>query len=390
MTRQWVLSRAPLRSSVQARTARVLDRVGPKPLSPRTGGRVAGAVESLREWAADTPGATYEALRGAERYERRPPKTLTPEWQTRFEPLLWHHSPEAFRAVVPHARLVGSDPALVLTSDRRLLAESAYEHLRISPPRLRLHRPRHLRGRYMALINQWWRNHFHWLVDTVPRANLLPLDEDAETPVIVPAGLSHTQVESLAMVGVPPERLRAFDHPHLQVDELIFPSFVGRPGYLPRWAAVSLRERLSPESSPREPRRRLWVSRAAATRRRLVNEGAVVEVLDSYGFEPIQPEEHSLAEQLDMFRSADMIVAPHGSGLANIVAARDATVIELQSKRWWGNGCYYALAEALGLDYWFVVCDETRRGHLLVDPALLQATIDAAFDEAGDRPPRGR
>ncbi len=107
-----------------------------------------------------------------------------------------------------------------------------------------------------------------------------------------------------------------------------------------------------------------------------------MNMLNSYGFEPIQPEKHPLAEQLRMFGAADVIVAPHGSGLANLTAARDATVIELQSERWWGNGCYYALSDALDLDYWYVFCDTTRWGHLSVDLALLQATIEAALDDA--------
>lgn len=379
MTPQWALNRAPVRSRIHARARGVRRRLAPKSVSLGAGGQVAGVVESLREWAADTPGAAYESIRPAERSERRPPKALTSEGQARFERMRQYQSPESFRATVPGARLVGSDTPLVLTPDFHLLAESAYEHFRSSPPRLRLQRPRRLQGRHMALLNQFWENHFHWLVDTLPRASLLPLGEEPETRIIVPAGITGTQIEALAMIGIPRERLVPFDHPHLQVDELIFPSFVGQPGYLPRWAASSLREQLSPQG-PRAGRR-LWVSRASATRRRLSNEGAVIELLDSYGFEPFQPEEHSLAEQLRTFGSADVIVAPHGAGLANMVAARDATVIELQSERWWGEGCYYALAEALDLDYWFVFCDQTRLGHLVVDPALLRATLDAALGE---------
>lgn len=379
MTRASPLRGPSSRSRLRARTGPLLRRLGPKPLSPRIGGQVAGVVESVHEWAAETPGARYEPIRPAESYVRRLPKTLTPEGQARLERLRQHQSPEAFRAVVPGARLVDPHAPLVLTSDRRLLAESAFEHVRANPPsRRHLHRARHLEGRYMALLNQWWENYFHWFLDTLPRAGLLPLDEEPQTPVIVPAGLASAQLESLALIGIERERLVPFDHAHLQVDELIFPSFAGRPGYPPRWAVSSLRERLSPKTGPAH--RRLWVSRAAANRGRVANEGAVLQMLDSYGFEPVQPENHPLTEQLRMFGAADLIVAPHGSGLANIVAAHDATVIELQSERWWGKGCYYTLSDALDLDYWYVFCSTTRWGHLVVDLTLLQATIEAALD----------
>lgn len=381
MTQRWELSRAPVGSRLRVRTERLLERLGPRPLSARTGGRVVGAVESLRAWVAENPGASYEVMRPAESYLRRPPNSLTPEGQARLRQLRRQESPEAFRALIPGARLMDPSAPLVLTADRRLVLESAFEHRRTTPtPQRRLHRPRHLEGRYMALLNEWWKNHFHWTLDTLPRASLLPFATEPQTRIIVPADLTDAQVDSLALIGIPRDRLIPFDHPHLQVEELVFPSFVGQPGFPPPWAVSWLRERLS--LSAQTPRRRLWVSRAGAIRGRVANEQAVLKLLDRYQIEPIQPERHSCAEQLRMFGAADVIIAPHGSGLANIVAARDATVIELQSERWWGNGCYYTLSDALDLDYWFMLCDTTRSGHLLVDLEVLRATIDAALGGA--------
>lgn len=339
-----------------------------------------GTVESLRDWAAETPGASHEPVRPSESFTRRRAKTLTPEGQARLERMRGHRSPEAFRAVVPAARLVDLGAPLVLTGDRRLVAESAYEHLRspsIAHPGL--YRARQLGGRYMTLLNQWSENHFHWFADTLPRASLLPLEAEPETPIIVPTGLSASQLESLAMIGIPRERLLPLPHRHLQVDELVFPSFVGQPGFPPPWAVRWLRDRLAPPPN-RPGQRRLWVSRAAATRGRVANEQAVLSVLSDYGFEAVQPEKHDLAEQLRMFADARVIVAPHGSGVTNILASRDATVIELQSERWWGRGCYYALADALDLDYWFLMCEVNRREHLVVDPELLRGTVDAALE----------
>ena len=371
--------RALTRSWVEANTRRVRRRVGPKPYAPRVGGRIDGAVTSVRVWAAETPGATYEPVKPAESYVRRVPKTLTPVRQARLERVRPHESPEAFRATLPQARLAGFHAPIVLTSDQRLLAESAFEHVRESPPSgRRLHRARRLNGRYMALLNQWWENHFHWVVDTLPRASLLPLEEEPDTPIIVPARLTSTQLESLAMIGIQEERLVRFDHLHLQVDQLVFPSFAGQPGYPPPWAVDWVRDRLSPQAAPAS--RRIWISRAAAARGRVTNERAVMDMLEGYGFEFVQPERHSLAEQLRMFAAADVIVAPHGSGLANLVAARDATVIELQSERWWGKGCYFALSDALGLDYWYLLCEASRWEHLAVDVSLLEATLEAALD----------
>ena len=334
-------------------------------------------VESVREWAAETPGAAYQPMRPAESRRRPPPSTVGPARGDLFDGLRDAHSPEAFRATVPGARLVDFYARLVFTEDRRLLAESAFEHVRARPPSRRLQAAARLEGRYMALLNQWSESHYHWLFDTLTRASLLPLDDDAETPILVPAGLSTAQIESLARLGISRERLVAFDRNHLQVDELVLPSFAGRPGFPSSWAACWLRDRLAPDPQPK--RRRLWVSRAAAPRRGVANELALAKVLDRYGFEPMQPEEHSFGEQLQLFAEADAIAGPHGSALANMVAARDATVIELFNERRWGNGCFYAMSDALGLRYWYLRCEARRGEHLWVDPALLEATLDAAL-----------
>ena len=382
MRNEWNLSRAPLSARVRARTSAWRTRVGEKPLSPRTGGRISGVVESARDWAAETPGASYATIRPAETRRRPEARTVGPPRHDLFESLRCGEHPEVFRVTVPRARIVDFYARLVLTDERRLLAESAAEHVRARPPTgRRLHAAQYMEGRYIALLNQWSESHFHWIADTLPRASLLPPGEDASTPIIVPAGMSGAQLSSLAMVGIAPERLVPFDRNHLQVEELVLPSFVGRPGFPPGWAAAWLRERVAPVKPA--TRRRLWVSRAAAPRRGVANEHALLNILDRYGFEPMQPERHSFAQQIQLFAEAEMIAGPHGSALSNMIAARDATVIELFNERRWGNGCFYAFSDALGLDYWYLRCEAVRGEHLWVEPALLEATLEAALGGDG-------
>lgn len=361
-----------------SRVRPLAQRVGPAPLRPRTGGRIAGAVESLRAWTTDSPGTAYQAVQPPHTHERRPARSLTSAGGQRLTALGRYDVPEAFWAVVPGARIVHVPAPVVLTEDRLLLWESAYEHLRLPVvPRRRLHPPVRLRGRYMLLLNQFWENHFHWMADTLPKVALLPLASEPDTPVLVPAGLSRTQIASLAALGLAPERLVPIDHPHTHVDELVVPSFAGRPGYPPPWAVAWLRDRLV--TDPATTGRRLWISRARAPRGRVANESAVRATLQRYGFESVLAETLSLHDQLRLYSEAELIVAAHGSGLTNIFASRDATVVELQSPRWWGQGCYYALADAAGLDYWHLHCVPTRWEHLHVDLVALCATIDAAL-----------
>jgi capsular polysaccharide biosynthesis protein len=289
----------------------------------------------------------------------------------RFAELESDTHPEVFRAVLPEARIAGSEP-LVLTDDLRVLLESAYDRhqLEANPvSRARLHRARRLRGAHAALLGPWYHNHFHWMLDVLPRARLLP----AGLPVLVPRDLSRVQLESLERVGVGGERLEPFDLAHVQVEELHWPSWTARTGRPSAWAAGWLRDRLG--GGARGGARRIYVTRGTADARLVANEREVRALLRARGFEAIDPGRMSLREQLSAFSEAEVVVGAHGGALAGIVAARAACLVELFDPRWL-NGCYYALAEALGLDYWLVVGEAAGRWHARVPLDALAATLD--------------
>ena len=77
---------------------------------------------------------------------------------------------------------------------------------------------------------------------------------------------------------------------------------------------------------------RLFVKRIGV--RRL--EGAD-ELLDTYGFETIVPEEHSVAEQIRYFQHADIVLSPHGANSANSLYMRPGTVLIETFGRGWVN-----------------------------------------------------
>jgi capsular polysaccharide biosynthesis protein len=84
----------------------------------------------------------------------------------------------------------------------------------------------------------------------------------------------------------------------------------------------------------------------------------------------------SVAEQIDLFADADLIVAPHGAGLSNVVYADAVAVIELFGQKKMAS--FARLAEMLGHDYTYLECAE-RGVHLVVDPTELERAIEAAI-----------
>lgn len=66
----------------------------------------------------------------------------------------------------------------------------------------------------------------------------------------------------------------------------------------------------------------LYVGRPTALKRRLKNESDLVGELEKFGFEFLDFSNLSLADQFGAFRRARKIVAIHGAGMANILAAQ--------------------------------------------------------------------
>lgn len=353
------------------------------------GGRVSGVVESVAQLAA-AEGWPVEVVHPAQTVARRPPRTVGADHPA-FERLLtWEHPP-AFRALIPGARIAGADP-LVFTRDRRALLESTFDRYQLDrheAMRRRLGPTRRRRGRHLALVGPWSHNHYHWFLDLLPRLALLPVAEEPDAPVVVPASVSALQRRSLELAGIDagrlvraPGPLRGL-RPELLVDELWFPSMTGRStGNPPAWVVDWLRDRLAPDAPTGRCRRRLYVSRADAGSRRVADEERVAALLSEHGFERILPGALPLEEQLARFAEAEAVVGAHGAGLVGLFAARDATVIELFSPEY-VNGCYYAMSDAAGHDYWYLVGAPATGGDVVVDLDALERTLAAAGLAAG-------
>jgi capsular polysaccharide biosynthesis protein len=120
---------------------------------------------------------------------------------------------------------------------------------------------------------------------------------------------------------------------------------------------------------------RLFVSRRDTGKRRIRNEGEVIEALETYGFERVVPGEHSLAEQVAWFAGADAVVGPHGGGLTNTIYGQDLTVVEI-----FGDSIrphYYDIAMVSGFDYGIVRGTPVDGVDIRVDVSELTETLES-------------
>jgi hypothetical protein len=131
-----------------------------------------------------------------------------------------------------------------------------------------------------------------------------------------------------------------------QVDVFGHPAQMAHPRSLTALGALSAAIPVPPGEA-----RRLYISRGDATRRRVLNEPELIEALEKRGFVAVQLSKLPVAEQIGLFRGAEILVGPHGMGMTHLaMSERIGRVVEL-FPRWGGTAAYAFMAQAAGMDY---------------------------------------
>ena len=76
-----------------------------------------------------------------------------------------------------------------------------------------------------------------------------------------------------------------------------------------------------------EFKNKIYIRREDANYRKILNEADLISKLRKQGFEIINPQHFDILEQMKIFSNAEMIVAPHGSNMSNIIFCKNNTKI---------------------------------------------------------------
>lgn len=234
-------------------------------------------------------------------------------------------------------------------------------------------------------------NPCHFMVDRLPRAfHYTRLADIAMSDCITVNATSDYPLYALERVAPEVRRLDPLTLYHF--DELFVLSTCARPighpfFFLDREVVDFVVPAMTAELPAPSRRRRIYLSRFASERRKLVNEKKIADALKDRGFEILEMSDFSPRDQLAAVREAELIVAPHGAALANLVGATPHNrVIELFNPRR-GTAAYGAMAVAVGAPYTPLFGTPQDRRKLddpwLIDPARVVAAIDDAPTWAG-------
>lgn len=269
----------------------------------------------------------------------------------------------------PQPMLVTGDRFTIITQADGLLTQSLY--LSVDPPWEALiddglRRTPSPDGPVIVSANAAWYTYAHWLFQCFAAAVVAnSASRDDDFSILVPP-MTSLHREAFELAGIARSRIvqlgaGAFILP----TQGIYTNVAYEDFFLaPHPAILAALQAIGDNVVASAKGRRIYIARHDAAKRRMENEGELCEVLDRQGFEIINMADVPLAQQIAAIRGAELIVAPHGAGLTNLVFAENGpglTVFELMQENYI-NPVFLKIAQAKGLDYAALVNPMRERG----------------------------
>ena len=161
------------------------------------------------------------------------------------------------------------------------------------------------------------------------------------------------------------------------VSNLIYVPNIAEAGNYNDMLMYEMRNRLSLYAKPLT---KIYISRSKARYRKITNEHEVQNLMSQYGVLIVHCEELSWESQQRLMSSCKYLISLHGAGLTNMLFMNSNTnVLEIRGKGDFNNNCYYSLACALNLNYYYNEADNVSNnfhlGDCVVDIGKLEGTL---------------
>jgi prepilin-type processing-associated H-X9-DG protein len=227
-------------------------------------------------------------------------------------------------------------------------------------------------------------SYYHWILNYLPKIEAYEYYREQtgrNPPIIVPDSPEEWRIEALEHVGYSKDDFFKWDDGPNQIERLVIPSHRNRTpdprSFTPsmgdcRWVRHRVMENVEEEGHQFSSR--VYLSRRDALMRRVVNEGAVEELLGEYGFETYALGEMSFSTGVQLFEQADVVVGPHGGGFVNLLFADSIRFLEFMPENRVLGG-FLCLACQLGHEYHHLIC-RSKDDDIHVNVSQLATKLD--------------
>jgi len=206
--------------------------------------------------------------------------------------------------------------------------------------------------KHLLVTDDWSAGHFHWFMEVLPKLECIRKNAHEfvlllpDTPYVKKIG-----IESLELLGLEFTDITWMkDDEFYSVQDLYYVPRIAGPGKVNDEIMMELNRRFRGDRA--SGKKRFYISRSKARIRKVLNESELESRLESYGFETIRPEYHSLREQIHTFAECESMIGIHGSGLTNcLFMPPGGKVVELRKRE--PNYGYWHLADSVGHKYYY-------------------------------------
>ncbi len=235
------------------------------------------------------------------------------------------------------------------------------------------------------VTDDWSRGYFHWLTDVLPRIMAVK-DRLSDLVLLLPQSYQDLEfvLASLRPFNISNVEFIA-NSEVLVCDRILLPSHTAPSGHYNEELIRSVAELLTGcyGNQPAEHLgERIYVSRSSARKRKIDNETALLNILKEFDFEIVHTEDYSFEQQVNIASHARHLVSNHGAGLTNMLfMSNKSNVLELRHKTDNVNNCYFTLASALNLNYFYQSCEPVNSrepphtANLVVDETRLRENL---------------
>lgn len=312
----------------------------------------------------------YTVVRKPYQHTRVLPDTPDSEIHWKFHKKKYFKYPKTWIAELSDPIVIGKF-GHVLSKERILLIDGSSEFGMLEPSEHKLYteyatipKKQYLEGCSTILTGPSTRNYYHWLADSLSRLQMLEKKGWSLQQIdhfIIPSSSLSAIKESLKALGISDNRLIEINSRlNIRLEKLVLPSMPSKGNNPSPGARDFLRKKFLPLAAqiPDIFPKRYYIPREKS--RVIINESELYSTLRKNSVEIVRPESLSFIEQVALFSRAELIIAPHGAALANLLfSPPKSSVIEIFSPNY-VNICYWALCNHGGIKYSYILGDGKR------------------------------
>lgn len=232
----------------------------------------------------------------------------------------------------------------------------------------------------LVLHNLWSGGYHHWITEVLPKIQLV---DPVKFAVLIPEDYPHFAFESLRhflfkeIVKIP----KGHSVLARQITLISNPNSGEYDPSQIQYLRDALISKVESDKSTGAPESMIYVSRSKERLRRVENEDDVIGVMKSYKFRILNTAELSFSDQISIFSRCSVFASIHGAALTNMIwMPKGASVLEfyreLKSSGDTMNACYWKLAGASGINYYYQFCRTGFNAGSHIDKVNLIVDID--------------